>query len=367
MDFPTDYKSILERLHNIDPVAYGRTRNFIDGAVTYLSPYISRGVISLAQVKEVALQKGGVQKTYKFLQELAWRAYWQSVWRNIGDTIFTDIKHPQPDFTHEQMPDAIVNATTGINAIDEQIFSLYDTGYLHNHLRMYVASITCNIAQSHWLHPAQWLYYHLLDGDLASNHLSWQWVAGSFSTKKYYCNQENIDRYTHTEQRNTFLDLPYPELVNAPVPEVLKSLTALDLKTKLPVSSKPILTKGSTVLVYNSYNLDPLWHQHETADRILLLEPTHFAKFPVSEKVLDFILKLSENIKDIQIFCGEFSDLQQLAADNNCGEITFKSHPSSAHYAGTEEPYEHLFPEVTKSYASFFSYWKNCEKILKAL
>ena len=79
--FPTKYQAILQRMHNVNPVQYAKSRNFIDGAVTYLSPYISRGVISVKQVMETVLQKG--YKSYqieKFLQELAWREYFQRVW-----------------------------------------------------------------------------------------------------------------------------------------------------------------------------------------------------------------------------------------------------------------------------------------------
>ncbi|MEO5685193.1 MAG: FAD-binding domain-containing protein [Chitinophagaceae bacterium] len=68
----------------------------------------------------------------------------------------------------------IAGAKTGITAIDEQITLLYETGYMHNPVRMYLAGITCNIGKAHWLQPARWMYYHLLDGDLASNSLSWQ-------------------------------------------------------------------------------------------------------------------------------------------------------------------------------------------------
>ena len=71
---------------------------------------------------------------------------------------------------------------------------------------MYIASIVCNIAKSHWKLPSKWFYYYLLDGDLASNNLSWQWVCGANSSKKYYANQENINKFCFTKQKNTFLD-----------------------------------------------------------------------------------------------------------------------------------------------------------------
>ena len=85
-------------------------------------------------------------------------------------------------------------------------------------MRMYIASVCCNISNSHWLHPSKWMYYNLLDGDLASNNLSWQWVAGSFSNKKYYANQENINKFFQSSQKNTFLDIDYSEFKNLTIP-----------------------------------------------------------------------------------------------------------------------------------------------------
>ena len=199
--FPTNYNSILERVHQINPMEYGKSRNFVDGAVTYLSPYISRGVISVKKVQDSVLEKGYPKASIeKFLHELAWREYFQRVWQAKGETLFGDLKQSQSDVMHQQMIKAIAKAKTGITTIDKLILEFYKTGYMHNHVRMYVASITCNIGKAHWSVPAQWLYYHLLDSDLASNTCSWQWVAGSFSSKKYYCNQENINRYTHSHQ-----------------------------------------------------------------------------------------------------------------------------------------------------------------------
>ena len=94
--FPTNYDSIVERIDNINPVKYAKTRNFINGDVTYLSPYLSRGVISVQQIKESVLQKGF--KPYeieKFLQELAWREYYQRVWQVKKELIFSDLKQIQ--------------------------------------------------------------------------------------------------------------------------------------------------------------------------------------------------------------------------------------------------------------------------------
>ncbi len=364
MHFPTDYKSILQKVEQVKPLQYASTRNFTDGAVTYLSPYISRGVISLSQVAKQALKKHNPHQIQKFLQELAWREYWQRVWQHLDDKIFTDIKQPQSNVMHHLMPAAIQNATSGIEEIDKQIQLMYATGYMHNHVRMYVSSITCNIAKAHWLIPSQWMYYHLLDGDLASNTLSWQWIAGTFSSKKYYCNQENINRYTYSRQQDTFLDCSYEKLITQPVPLSLLETNLFSATTNLPQTNPPFIKNDLPVIVYNSYNLDPLWHRDISANRVLLLEPSHFNKFPVSNKVLNFILALSCNIEGLQIFTGEFEMLKRYCRDN---QVIFKLHPAFTHYEGKAEKNNELFPQVEGYFTSFSSYWKRCEKFLSSL
>ena len=193
----TDYQQILKSLDDIRPVEYARNRNFIDGSVSRLSPYISRGVLSTKQVLGHLLDRGfEAQKIEKFIQELAWRDYWQLIWQEKD--IDVDLKHQQTGVLQEGISKNIVEAHTGIDALDAAIHQLYQTGYMHNHLRMYLAAVATNNAKSHWKIPAKWMYYHLLDGDWASNALSWQWVCGANSNKKYIANQENINRYTYS-------------------------------------------------------------------------------------------------------------------------------------------------------------------------
>jgi len=369
IEFVTGYQQVLEKADRIDPVQYARTRNFINGAVTYLSPYISRGVISVKQLQNMILQKG--YKPYqveKFLQELAWREYFQRVWQAKATAIWQDLKQPQQDVQHRAMVTAIQQAATGISSIDEQINRLYATGYMHNHVRMYTASIACNIARAHWQQPAQWLYYHLLDGDIASNNCSWQWVAGSFSSKKYYCNQENINRYTNSDQQHGFLNRSYEEIAEMPVPAILRETNTLLLQTKLPVTPLPDIDITKPTLIYNSYNLDPQWRAGEQVNRVLLLEPSHFEQSPVSEKVISFIIDLSRNITGIQIYCGEISTLVDLY-NNSLMKLNeafiSKEHPAFTYYPGIKDSRDWMYPGVSGYFPSFFSYWKKCERYLR--
>lgn len=358
-EFTTDLASVLERVESIDPIRYARTRNFIDGDVTYLSPYISRGMISTKYVLERTLARGfDPRMIEKFIQELAWREFYQRTWKVKEEMIDRDLRHPQERVANSQIAASIVNAETGIEAIDSAIDGLYKTGYIHNHIRMYIAAIACNVARSHWHTPARWLYYHLIDGDWASNALSWQWVSGTASNKKYYANQENINRYCYTRQSGTFLDVDYADFESMNIPSELSGTILLTLRTELPEPTGLVVTPNIPTLIYNSYNLDPNWHTNLAANRILLLEPSHFLRYPVSPNVLDFILEVGRNIDGVQVFVGEFADLIR---DHALTDIRYKEHPLSKHYVGIEDSRDWMF-DVPGYFSSFFSFWKKCER-----
>jgi deoxyribodipyrimidine photo-lyase len=367
--FPTDYDSIIEKINKINPVKYAKTRNFLTGQVTYLSPYISRGVISTKQVMEIVLKNGfSFYESEKFIQELAWREFYQRVWQVKKEHIWDDLKQDQPDVNHHEMLSSLLKANTGIQIIDEQINYLYETGYIHNHIRMYLASIACNVGKAHWQKPANWLYYHLLDGDIASNNCSWQWVVGSFSSKKYYCNQENINKYTNTHQTNSFLANSYEYIASMRVPDSLITKETLQLHSILPKTKLPTLDLTIPTLIYNSYNLDPTWRANENVNRVLLLEPSHFAANPVSENVLNFVLALSKNIPSLQVYTGEISTLVALykETDRDIKNVMIsKEHPAFEYYPGIKDQRGWMFPAVSGNYSSFFSFWKKCVSSIK--
>ena len=362
VNFETSTKAITQRIASIDPINYAYTRNYIDGKVTYLSPYISRGVISTKQVLESVLDRNYAPKQIeKFIQELAWRDYWQQIWISKGNAIDSDLKQPQTNVQNQGIPQSIVLGKTGIVAIDGAIHDFYNTGYMHNHVRMYIASICTNIAHCHWRESAQWMYAHLFDGDWASNALSWQWVAGTNSSKKYYANQNNINKFCYSRQQHTFLDASYETLTEMPIPESLKTVIPFELKTLLPQSKHLVVNSKLPTLIYNAYNLDPDWKKGIKANRILLLEPSHFKKYPVSDSVLAFILGLSNEIQELQIWVGEF---QNLIDAYKIDRPYFKEHPTNTHYKGMQESRDWMF-SVKGYYPSFFSFWKKCKKELR--
>lgn len=357
VSFPTSIKAIQERIDQFDPVQYGRTRNFLQGGVSRLSPYISRGVISTAYVWKRLQERGfELKQMEKFVQELAWRDYWQLKWQVLGDAIN---KKGARHTVAQGIPESILSADTTIKTIDCSIDRLHNTGYMHNHFRMYVSMLICNIGQYNWYDAARWMYYHLLDGDWASNALSWQWVAGVTRTKKYYANQENINTYSQTDQQKTYLDTTYDQLVDRPVPIELHHVSQPHWKTVLPTVPPIHIHPDRPTLIYNYYNLDPFWRVDEEVNRILLLEPDHFAEYPVSEQCIRFVLELSENIAGIQIHVGSFESLKQ-----HGGTFVFKEHPLNRHYIGIEDSRDWMF-DVKGDFSSFFQFWKKAIKSLK--
>ena len=362
--FPTDLPGILQRVERIDPVRYGKTRNYLKGAVTYLSPYISRGVISTRYVLNEVLRRGfSPDQIEKFIQELAWRDYFQQVWIAKGDDIDRDLRNKQAPVSHHGIPRSIVEARTGIEAVDRAILEFYETGYMHNHMRMYLASIACNVGRSHWNLPARWMYFHLLDADWGSNALSWQWVAGANSHKKYFANQENINKYCSSRQRGTFLDRSYEEFDSLEIHNDLLESQELRIETSLPAAGDINIDSSLPTFIYNFYNLDPLWHKGIPGNRILLLEPSVFKRYPISGRSVEFMLKLAGNIEGIQVFSGEFEELLSRYGPDRHENIYYKEHPLNSNYQGIEEPRDWMF-EVKGYYPSFFAFWKRCRKEL---
>jgi deoxyribodipyrimidine photo-lyase len=190
-----------KRLSQVTPGReYRKTRNYVDGAVSRLSPYIRYGVLNLAEVRDYALEiAANASEVEKFINELGWRDYWQRKYQQIGDDIWEDQEPYKTGFGSHQyadkLPDDIRYGQTGIAFIDDFAHELIETGYLHNHARMWMAAYVVHWRMVKWQAGARWFLEHLLDGDPASNNLSWQWVASTFSHKPYYYNLDNVLKY----------------------------------------------------------------------------------------------------------------------------------------------------------------------------
>ena len=192
-------RSVADRkLASFRASEYVGTRNFLNGTVSRLSPYLRHGVIRLANVR-----RSVSASLTKFIQELAWRDYYQRVYFQIGDAVWSDREEyktgiPASGYKAE-VPADVVEGRTGLACIDAFTADLQADGYLHNHARMWFAAYLVHWRRIRWQAGAKFFLRHLLDGDPASNNLSWQWVASTFSNKPYIFNRENLERYTAGE------------------------------------------------------------------------------------------------------------------------------------------------------------------------
>ena len=130
-----------------------------------------------------------------------------------------------------------------------------------------------------------------------------------------------------------------------------------ELETPLPEVEELHLDPELDTLAYNYYNLDPNWHKGEKFNRVVLLEPSVFKRYPIEQRPMSFALELSKNIPNVKVFVGEFEDLQKHAPNH----IRFKEHPLNNHYKGEEEPRDWMF-DVHGYFPSFFAFWKRCKK-----
>ncbi len=217
----TDH-TLKELLDAVDPAGYARSRNFLNGKITRLSPFIRHGMVSLNHVRNLALSRAGRKAdAEKLVQELGWRAFWRKAQAQHPDWLWADVEPYKtgylPQDYADDLDDDIAEGATGVAAIDDIINLLKTEGYLHNHLRMYLASYIVHWRQTKWQAGARFMLSHLIDADLASNNLSWQWIASTYSSKPYIFNLENMQKYCGDQintipRHNLVLDAGYDVL-----------------------------------------------------------------------------------------------------------------------------------------------------------
>lgn len=188
------------KLLQLAPKQYKLDRNYLDGHVSNLSPYLRHGVLSAATVKEQALQNAKAVEAGRFLQQLAWREYFHLYLDSNPHVAWKNIESYKTGWCEQDyltsLPPDISIGRTGVRIIDQMIKQLLHQGLLHNHARLYLAAYVVHWRRVNWKCGAQWFLCHLLDGDIASNNLSWQWVASTFSAKPYFFNLENVVKFS---------------------------------------------------------------------------------------------------------------------------------------------------------------------------
>ena len=281
--FPANRQAALARLDAIRPSAYAATRNHLDGAVTRLSPYLTHGVITLREVGQALAERHRLPVGHKLVSELGWRAYFHHVWQHRGDGILASLHEgPLPEAAYANtLPDDIRQGCTGVPVIDRAVATLYRDGWLHNHARMWLASYIVHLRKVHWRTGADWLYGHLLDGDLASNHLSWQWVAGTGSHKPYLFNADNVARFAPADWHSpgTVIDTDYETLDG--LARTARGAQTADEMNTTPRAARIAGRIGGAEAGVRSRSFDthpgmwqaeepPLWHAPPTSAGILI-------------------------------------------------------------------------------------------------
>lgn len=209
LSFEPSRAAALDRLARFVPAAgqkYAAGRNTDAGpaapsAVSRLSPYLRYRLLTEPEVVRAVLNQHNLMAAEKYVQEVLWRTYWKgwlemrpSVWHSFVD----ERDRVQQSFPNARALAAAENGTTGIEGFDDWARELIATGYLHNHARMWFASIWIFTLRLPWALGADFFLRHLLDADAASNTLSWRWVAGlQTAGKTYLATADNIARYTN--------------------------------------------------------------------------------------------------------------------------------------------------------------------------
>jgi len=210
MKFHTSREKALESLDifiNNDIVNYSSKRNYDFGPierknVSCLSPYISHRLIDEYEISKKVLSKYPYQKVEKYIQEIYWRIYWKG-WLELRPKVWTDFVEDLNIIKESENYNLAINGQTKIECFNDWVKEIKEYNYLHNHTRMWFASIWIFTLELPWQKGAEFFMKYLLDGDAASNTLSWRWVAGLQTKGKHYLAQSwNISKFLNKQYKN---------------------------------------------------------------------------------------------------------------------------------------------------------------------
>ena len=234
MNFEASRAKALDKLNNFvenNLSEYSKLRNFDYGPdnrsnISCLSPYITHGIINEKEVIKKSLDKFSFAKNEKFIQEVLWRTYWKG-WLELRPSVWTDflieLKKIKEDFQNNQTYKNAIEGKTNVECFNYWVNELKENNYLHNHTRMWFASIWIFTLNLPWQLGAEFFMQHLYDGDAASNTLGWRWVAGVQTQGKHYLAKEwNIKKFTNNRFNNIKLNENAPPKISEKKYSILK-------------------------------------------------------------------------------------------------------------------------------------------------
>ena len=314
MNFETTRAKAIENLENFVEKGlseYSRSRNFDYGPekrnnVSCLSPYITHGVLNEIEIIKKSLSKFSFSKNEKFIQEVLWRTYWKG-WLELRPSVWSDyiisLNAIKEKFKEDPNYLKAMEGTTNIECFDEWVKELKTYNYLHNHTRMWFASIWIFTLNLPWQLGAEFFLKHLYDGDAASNTLGWRWVAGIQTQGKHYLASEwNIKKFTNSRFQNIKL--------NENAPPKMADKTYSVIKNDF---TNPEMNDDKTLVIFeNNLSFEISNLKKFKFDKIILaVNSNEFRQIKLSDSVIKFKSELIndqlERIRGLSINCESVS------------------------------------------------------------
>ncbi|MDA7469038.1 DNA photolyase [Candidatus Pelagibacter ubique] len=275
---------------------YSKLRNFDFGPsnrsnVSCLSPYITHGIINELEVINKSLKKFSFAKNEKFIQEVLWRVYWKG-WLELRPDVWSDylieLDKIKKEYKNNQSYLDAIEGKTNVDCFNQWVIELKENNYLHNHTRMWFASIWIFTLELPWQLGAEFFMQYLYDGDAASNTLGWRWVAGIQTQGKHYIASEwNINKFTNNRFKNIKLNENAKPISNDKIYSVInKSFKNSEI------------SENKTLLIFeNNMTFEFSDFKEHKFKKILLVSNNTDRTIKLSEKVLKFKSNLLEDQK----------------------------------------------------------------------
>ena len=331
MNFEASRAKAIDKLNNFvekNLSDYSRLRNFDFGPdkrdnVSCLSPYVTHGVLNEIEIIKKSLAKFSFSKNEKFIQEVLWRTYWKG-WLELRPNVWTDylvsLNNIREKFKDNKEYLNAIEGNTNIECFNEWVKELKENNYLHNHTRMWFASIWIFTLDLPWQLGAEFFMQHLYDGDAASNTLGWRWVAGVQTQGKHYLASEwNIKKFTNNRFNNIKLNENAPPKVSEKTYSIVKQNFA----------NPQDIDQNNLLVFENNLSFETTDFKDFKFKKIYLISNKNENRsIKLSEKVIEFkshlIKDQEQRIKNQSIEC-EIIDISEV---KNIGENIIGLYPT---------------------------------------